>query len=282
MSNCNVCKETPHEKYFGAAPPLLLSFPGSGNTWLRILIKHLIGYGTASIYNDPTLSHMVPCEGHCTHRVAAVKAHPNDILLTENKQLLAKHNPAVQKCFAGSTWSRVLFVGRDPFDSLFSDFHLFVTGSHSGTADFNKQGAKNFFPWKVRDESEKIGSFWRQVLSSQRPEVMGESKSLFLRYEDIMNPVTRHEQIKRIAGFVTNAPFVIANIDDSAIDLANNRSDTDNIHRKAKINKTEIYLNYENLICDIWSNTIEYVTYFNYTIMDGVKCDSGRYPNIVI
>ena len=40
-----------------SAPPLLLvSFPGSGNTWLRFLTESLTGAFTGSIYRDAALS----------------------------------------------------------------------------------------------------------------------------------------------------------------------------------------------------------------------------------
>ena len=44
------------------SPPLLLSFPGSGNTWLRLLIEYSTATYSGSIYGDKTLFKILPGE----------------------------------------------------------------------------------------------------------------------------------------------------------------------------------------------------------------------------
>ena len=43
------------ERGGGGGGAMLASFPGSGNTWSRLLIEYASGYFTGSIYNDITL-----------------------------------------------------------------------------------------------------------------------------------------------------------------------------------------------------------------------------------
>lgn len=52
-----------------ASGAVLASFPGSGNTWSRMLLEYASGYYTGSIYNDITLMPVLPAEGVRTHEV---------------------------------------------------------------------------------------------------------------------------------------------------------------------------------------------------------------------
>jgi hypothetical protein len=57
--------------------PVLWSFPGSGNTWVRQLLEAATGYATGSVYNDPSLEASMQGERRCSGRVLVVKAHPD-------------------------------------------------------------------------------------------------------------------------------------------------------------------------------------------------------------
>lgn len=63
----------------GARPPLLWTFPGSGNTWVRLLLDFATGLYTGSVYSDLSLLPLLPGEGACDARALAVKAHPTNI-----------------------------------------------------------------------------------------------------------------------------------------------------------------------------------------------------------
>lgn len=41
-------------------PPMFYTFPGSGNTWGRLLIEHATGIYTGSVYNDKSLLSALP------------------------------------------------------------------------------------------------------------------------------------------------------------------------------------------------------------------------------
>lgn len=66
-------------------PPLLYSFPGSGNTWVRLLIELSTGIYTGSVYDDHALREMLPGEGACDDTVSVVKVvHlcPHDFIVS--------------------------------------------------------------------------------------------------------------------------------------------------------------------------------------------------------
>jgi len=67
------------------SPPLLYSFPGSGNTWVRLLIDWSTGVYSGSFYFDKSLLSILPGEIKCDRSVSVIKVHPN---LQSYKQLL--------------------------------------------------------------------------------------------------------------------------------------------------------------------------------------------------
>ena len=79
ISNCR--KIVPHRKFIidhlprvnAFVPVLLYSFPGSGNTWCRLLIEWSIGIFTGSMYDDKSLVNILPGESHCDLKVSAIK-----------------------------------------------------------------------------------------------------------------------------------------------------------------------------------------------------------------
>lgn len=54
-------------------PPVLYTFPGSGNTWVRMLIEYASGVHTGSIYRDQKILSVMPGEEFCSHAVSVVK-----------------------------------------------------------------------------------------------------------------------------------------------------------------------------------------------------------------
>jgi hypothetical protein len=49
----------------GCVPPLLYSFPGSSNTWARVLLDHATGVYTGSINTDPSLKPVLRAKRRC-------------------------------------------------------------------------------------------------------------------------------------------------------------------------------------------------------------------------
>jgi len=88
-----------------ASGAVLASFPGSGNTWSRMLLEYASGYYTGSIYNDITLMPVLPAEGVRTHEVLAWKAH------TFPSQYVDNYKPA-----------KVVLLVRHPISALWSEF----------------------------------------------------------------------------------------------------------------------------------------------------------------
>lgn len=90
----------------------LVSFQGSGNTWVRHLLEQATGVYTGSVYCDTTLKAVFPGEHVCSGNVLAVKTHhPDSISLPKDMgQYLKKNN-----------FDKAIVIVRNPFDALVSE-----------------------------------------------------------------------------------------------------------------------------------------------------------------
>ena len=103
-----------------AAPPLLTSLPGSGNSWTRLLIEYATGYYTGSIYGDTTLFELFPGEVHCGKRLSVIKVHPGNLIITRNTNegpIWINHKYSTITCKRGMIkgFNRMLLIIRDPW-----------------------------------------------------------------------------------------------------------------------------------------------------------------------
>jgi len=103
-------------------PPMLYTFPGSGNTWCRLLIEHATGILTGSVYNDKTLLEALPGEFKCNWQVSAVKVHPHTHTFDDLRT--GRFHSDDGKCKRGKVqkFERAILLIRNPFDSIWSEF----------------------------------------------------------------------------------------------------------------------------------------------------------------
>ena len=80
----------------------LASFPGSGNTWVRGLLQKVTGYCTGSLYCDRDLRR---------HGFAGESITGPSVLVTKTH----KPNPRTSLSVTNSSFSKVIFIIRDPF-----------------------------------------------------------------------------------------------------------------------------------------------------------------------
>lgn len=115
----------------------LASFPGSGNTWVRGLLQKVTGYCTGSIYCDRVLRRKgFPGEGIQSGSVLVIKTHKAHPFATQ-------HNDPFCNC----TFDKVIFIIRDPFRALISEWNrkMLVTGEgHFDASHVGSIGKEHF------------------------------------------------------------------------------------------------------------------------------------------
>ena len=114
-SNANVCEpRLGKTNQFNLIP--LVSFGGSGNTWVRSLIEQATGYYTGSYYSDGMLSEHLKGE----------KEDPDDLKTPVTKAHTIGRIRTKKSIFPKAC----IFIIRNPKDALVSQFARFVKHSH--------------------------------------------------------------------------------------------------------------------------------------------------------
>ena len=127
---------------FGQFPlVMLVSFPGSGNTWARLLIEAVTGYYTGSVYSDKYLyagGFIGEKEKWRNGRTILIKNH-------DHKRNLSNEAKGV-----------VLLV-RNPYDAILAEFNRFQSSNHTGSASLENFNSKWF------KTVEKLSTWWVNV-----------------------------------------------------------------------------------------------------------------------
>lgn len=181
-------------------PPMLYTFPGSGNTWCRLLIEHATGIYTGSVYNDDSLLKALPGEFTCSWTVSAVKVHPHTHHFNELRA--GTFGSDNNKCNKGSVkrFERAILLLRDPFDSIWSEFQRRVSQSHvSGV----RKAGFNWHRWQAN--AANLAHAYADTWSIEHMGIERHFKPediLYLRYEDLKNEAKRVEALQKLVQFL--------------------------------------------------------------------------------
>ncbi|XP_078682313.1 WSCD family member GA21586-like [Branchiostoma floridae x Branchiostoma belcheri] len=157
----------------------LVSFPGSGNTWLRYLVQQATGILTGSVYKDLELKrHGFPAEGCINGSVVLVKTHE----------------------FGGNNsfkhFDKTILMVRDPYDAILAEFNRHY-GGHNGfaaRARYKSQAWRDF----VEGKSQTWSNTFLDWLKFPGP-------LLIVQYEKLRDDLDN--QLRRITRFL-NLPEV--------------------------------------------------------------------------
>lgn len=117
-------KQCNKRKFLDQPSPIvaLVSFHGSGNTWVRHLIEQATGVFTGSIYCDPGLKVAFPGESVISSNVIVTKTHrcdsmelPDDIMMFTGKRI----------------YDKAILLVRNPYDALISEANRRWNSKHS-------------------------------------------------------------------------------------------------------------------------------------------------------
>ncbi|XP_050314335.1 WSCD family member CG9164 isoform X2 [Anthonomus grandis grandis] len=145
-------------------PVALVSFPGSGNTWLRYLLQQATGFYTGSVYKDyGLLKNGFPAESVTTSAVLVVKTHEWG-----------------QK--SRDMFSKAILLVRAPDKSIHAEFNR-QSGGHIGFASFDRYRRNKGKYWHqfVNDNLKN----WQQLHMDWLHNFTGPIKVIF--YEQLVN-----------------------------------------------------------------------------------------------
>ena len=254
---------------------VLASFPGSGNTWARLLLEYGSGYLSGSTYDDVDLVHLMPAEGRDDSAVVVVKTH------TAPRTFMPRVRP-----------QKVIFLVRHPLNAIWAEFQRRRLNDHTGamTLNFTSSYARSKV---LRVDLPKFASCmackWMQFAAAHTHLSSSTDVTLrVVRYEDLQKNTVG--VLQGLLSFVFNgqSSSSVAQPQWSeperlqcAAQLANRNS----IHRTKKISAQALYTEYPYIACDAWEVLIASPAsrlllstfgYENYVNKDGGVCTSSR------
>uniref|UniRef100_A0A0E0MFP2 Sulfotransferase n=1 Tax=Oryza punctata TaxID=4537 RepID=A0A0E0MFP2_ORYPU len=201
--------ETIHSRFQTRPSDIFLAcFPKSGTTWLKAL-----GFATVNRREHPPSGEDHPLRLHGPHdcvkffepSIAAAGGSEDVFAAFPSPRLLSTHIPyslLPEHITADSSGCRIVYVCRDPKDTLVSSWLFSKKASAAGNVELLKPAS-----YTINEALELFcdgrcvtGPQWRHVVeyweeSQRRPE-----KVLFLRYEDMLREPARN--VKKLADFI--------------------------------------------------------------------------------
>nr|XP_002120962.3 WSC domain-containing protein 1-like [Ciona intestinalis] len=155
----------------------LISFPGSGNTWIRHLLEQATGLYTGSIYSDEHLyrkGFLGEIEKWQLKKCAIIKSHKETLQFS-------------------SHFDKLILVIRNPFDAILSEFNRCLSDSHTGFANqssFTGKKWPKFVPYKMQK--------WIRIIKVHL-EARKETTVVF--YENLVqNPIPELRRVVKFTG----------------------------------------------------------------------------------
>jgi len=192
--NTTLCSDyrTRFARVSSLPPRALVSYPGSGNTWVRYLVEGATGLYTGSIFNDKTIlraGHHGEGREYKDGSTIMQKTHHRSIYIERYRQYDFKWREDHVSSFEG----RAVLVIRNPYKAILSYWNFFNTKSHT-----NVISEGSFESAKFRDFVFTGASRWFELLSDWLS--MGKDVYLIF-YEDlIQDPVKEMRHLLHYLG----------------------------------------------------------------------------------
>lgn len=184
-------------------PPMLLSFPGSGNSWMRVVLEQATGFFSGSMeINDQEYQGQFLGERFCGIRHCVIKAHPQDFLpYLKDKPIRFRHKMQHSKCKRGmiTNFKYIIFVIRNPADAIWSQYQLLTNHSHVGRirkSQFDQSSWNAFVAKTALDWSMQWTNFVYPLITNTSAENIH-----ILKYEEI---VKLDKGISEVSSILTN------------------------------------------------------------------------------
>lgn len=252
-------------------PPMLYTYPGSGNTWSRLLIEYATGILTGSVYNDGSLREALPGEFKCNWEVSVVKVHPHTHPFSELYG--GTFNSDDMKCKKGEVkrFERSILLIRNPFDSIWSEYQRRVSRSH---VDGIPKLDFNWHRWQANAAA--MSHSYKNTWAIEHAGIERSYKKedyIYLKYEDLKDKNRRVETLRQIVNFLR-----YKNIDDERLEcaflLAESRSAHRSVDKSLVMTKDVAYI--PEIACRMWTTFGEFAGKHGYYPWSNYTCDD--YP----
>jgi hypothetical protein len=175
----------------------LVSYPKSGNTWVRFLLANLI-YPN-EIVGFANINRLLPAPGVVSKRFLKKLQRP---------RILKSHEPFDVR------FRKVIYLVRDPRDVVISEYHFNLKKRYIDPEIPLEEFARRF----IAGETSSYGSWWEHAASWIGPR-HGNPAFLLVRYEDLLtDPFAETTKIARFLGIDAAPDRLQSAIDRSSAD----------------------------------------------------------------
>lgn len=175
----------------------LVSYPKSGNTWVRFLLANLI-YPNETV-GFANINRLLPAPGVSSRRFLKKLPRP---------RILKSHEPFDQR------FRKVIYLVRDPRDVAVSEYHFDLKKRYIA-ADMTLE---RFVQPFLAGETSSYGSWWEHVASWVAPRY-GNPAFLLVRYEDLLgDPIGETAKIAEFLGIQADEARLKAAVERSSAD----------------------------------------------------------------
>jgi len=175
----------------------LVSYPKSGNTWVRFLLANLM-YPNESV-GFANINRLLPAPGVITKRFLKTVPRP---------RILKSHEPF------DTRFRKVLYLVRDPRDVAVSEYHFDLKKRYIA-ADMTLE---RFIDPFLGGQTSSYGSWWEHVASWVGPRY-GNPAFLLTRYEDLLaDPIGETGKIAEFLGIQADETRLRAAVERSSAD----------------------------------------------------------------
>ena len=257
-------------------PALLWTFPGSGNTWARMIIESGTGFFSGALYDDSSLRTVFPGEGKCGPNVVIVKSHHK---IEEIRQF--SNNCHIKP------FNRAIVIIRDPFDAIFAEYQrLWLTeNKRRDDSHFGKISASQFKIDHFKQKLPELCRWYHRLESHDYPIFLsdhGANSILFIKFENLTHPSSSEsffQIIEKMLNFTMKNfnPSIYSNRL-SRLDCVLHTANRSDIKRESNssaevvITRDFVYSNHPQIVCQIWSLVGMDAEKHGYKPFGGISC----------
>ena len=135
----------------------------------------------------------------CDKSLSAIKAHPYGILLDNNSSYYKlRYKQLIQRCKLGGLelFDKTIFIARDPVTAIWAEFHLYVSGSHTG--NFKHFPDDRFSKWRefALNTLTRLQSDWDSLIYPFK--VKHPDDTILVNFDNMLNSSPRGDELKKL------------------------------------------------------------------------------------
>lgn len=254
------------------SPALLLGFPGSGHAYTRQLVEFATGSSSAALFPSKELLPVFGFESACVSSLSVISGFPGDFQLdVKSKKLTILDKKTQVNCVRGRVYSfsKVAFLSRDPFTTLYTSFNNVAVGRRYGIYDYylnirSKNSSK--FVADMSLQAAYIAREWNNSVVPIRNTLGPNFHSI--KFENLLDKTKRVRELTALLRFLGHPEFAVEDRVKCAFALA----DFSSLARSGGIPIESAFALNPGLTCATWSKVQSYSSNFGYGVLNNTKC----------